>query len=176
MGLRPEDIVSETYEGKYVFIHNKKEILDLRYIQEEFKRTHRGEHGNELDRPVIMTGADGVTPTLMVADNETDPQEVQDILGETLEKQEKQVQESSETSKAPAMDTDWIRYVNHLPIDIKQRRTMISEAIHERMRHHKENPVSDPARDPWSYAREQGMLPPQIQVPENYSVTTDETE
>ena len=155
MGLQPEDIVTSAYQGKYAFLHNKQEVSDLRLIQEEFKRIKRGKSGNEVNRPIVMVGADGVTPTLMVADNDTDAHEVQDILGQQFEKQEDTIKkyQSSEKTDNRAINTDWVRVVNGLPIGNK-RVEMVHDAFVERMEKHKKNPVSDPPRDPWA-----GQLP-----------------
>src|SRR5690242_13264001 len=83
MGLRPEDMVSPIYHHNYVFIHGKREVADRRAIEEAM---HGKRH--DINTPIVAVGADNITPTLMVADNETDSYEIQDILGEQLEKQE----------------------------------------------------------------------------------------
>lgn len=167
MGLSPEDIVHPDYHTGYVFLHNKEEVSDLRAIQAAMEGKH-----HDIDRPIVAMGADGATPTLMVADTETDAYEIQDILGEQLEKQEKELRRAhSDSNRAPVMDTDWVRYVNGAPVGEK-RVEMVHDAFVRKIDEHKHNPVTNPGRDPWKEAREKGLLvdPIVTAVPENYKV------
>lgn len=158
-GLGPRDIVQPEYQGKYIMLESKEKILDLRAIQDEMKqKKQRGLN------PVLSAAPASKLPTVILADDEMSAEELQDVAGMAYEKNEAAARKYGES-----VNTDWVRMLNGLPVG-QRRADMISQAYADRIKKHKENPITDPFRDPWQTSRDQGLIPMQVSVPDTYDI------
>jgi hypothetical protein len=139
MGLSARDIVHPYDQHKYVMLDTKKDLLDLRAVQEAM----RGKQGL---RPVISIGPDQQTPTILIVDDKVDAHEVQDTLGQKFEQNEDRLKKDGQE-----IDYGWVRRLNGMP-QADQFDGLFRQAIHDRIKKHKANPISDPGRDPFKEA------------------------
>lgn len=94
--------------------------------------------------PILLVGPDGRQPILLIGDGVTEVAELQDMAQAAIADQEEAM---SSNSSGRGMDYDSLRE-KHGKVRREDVDTQIRYAISERIRHHKENPVSDPFRQP----------------------------
>ena len=92
--------------------------------------------------PVLVWGPDNRTVIMLVGDGVTEAAELQDMALEAIERQEEQIARNGR-----GMDYDAMRE-KHGYVSRENAGNAISDAIAERIAHHKANPVTDPFRQP----------------------------
>lgn len=92
--------------------------------------------------PILLVGPDGRTPILLIGDGVTEAAELQDMAQEAIGAQEDAI-----ASHGRGMDYDKLRE-KHGAVRRDEAGRAISDAIQARIDHHKQNPVSDPFRQP----------------------------
>lgn len=92
--------------------------------------------------PILLIGPDGRTPILIIGDGMTEAAELQDMAMAAIGKQEDEI-----AAHGRGMDYDKLRE-KHGAIRRDKVGMAISDAIAARIAHHKQNPVTDPFRQP----------------------------
>lgn len=111
---------------------------------------HRmGGRGAKPTKPILVYGADEQVLTVIMTDGETEAAELEDLAHATLERQDERIKK---VGRAFNFDearekAGWIRRENW--------GAAAAEAIRERARRHQANPVTDPARQPQYYTKEE---------------------
>lgn len=156
-------VVPVRARSKYSFFDGKRMVLDLRAVQEEL-------HGKPGDRPVLAKNLDG-TVTAVLRDEAMEAEELQDVLGMQLEKNEARNLRGQSTIDFEDMRA---RAGHNSAADFNDT---FRESLQERIKRHRQNPITDPPRDPWATARQQladglldpkdwAFLAPKVAVPE----------
>jgi hypothetical protein len=90
----------------------------------------------------MLIGPDGSTPILLIGDGVTEVAELQDMAMEAIGNQEERVQEYGR-----GLDFEALRE-KHGYVKRENAGMAIKDAIAARIAHHKQNPVTDPFRQP----------------------------
>lgn len=92
--------------------------------------------------PLMLIGPDGSTPILLIGDGVTEAAELQDMAMEAIGNQQERVAEYGR-----GLDFEKLRE-KHGYVKREQAGMAIKDAIAARIAHHKQNPVTDPFRQP----------------------------
>ena len=106
--------------------------------------------------PVLLWGADNRTPILIMTEGDVEVSELQDLAEEAIGMQAERV-----AATGRGLDYDALRE-KHGNVRRDKVPQAISDAIQERIAHHKQNPVTDPFRQP---ARPLGNVFAGVDVP-----------
>lgn len=92
--------------------------------------------------PMLLIGPDGRTPIVVIGDGMTEAAELEDLAMEAIGHQQEQMD-----ALGRGLDYDDMRE-RHGKVMREQVDTQIREAIRARIKHHQQNPVTDPFRQP----------------------------
>jgi hypothetical protein len=119
-------------------------------LREEGKRTLTEMFGGQRDyrpeKPIFLFNAQGMVQTILMPMGQTEVSELDDLIAEHRE--------------AKPYDYDQWRADNGLPPREKAG-ALMAEAVMERVKHHKANPVTDPFRQPNHIDRKPNTLLPE---------------
>ena len=106
-------------------------------------------------QPIVLVGADGRTPICIVTDGLVEAAEMEDIALEAQERAKARVKEHG--TQIPFAE---YRERHGLPAAEKMPE-LFAQALEDRIARHKQNPVSDPARQPLRPSRSMTMTVPE---------------
>lgn len=92
--------------------------------------------------PILLIGPDGSTPILLITEGDVEAAELQDMAMEAIGNQEERVKEHGR-----GLDFDKLRE-KHGFVRREDAPMAIKDALAARIAHHKQNPVTDPFRQP----------------------------
>lgn len=125
-----EDLLPVEAQGHAHLIDHRGQVLNLAQM--------RGRAGRP-QKPVVLRGADGVTPILIATGGALEAAEVEELALGLLEKQEAKLRRGE-----PIIDFDRFR-AEHGYVPRERFSDAFKQALQDRMEQHRRNPVTDPA-------------------------------
>lgn len=128
------EFLPHQYASRVLSINEARDADDLAY--------RVGGRAVKPNREVLLVGADGATPVLLMADPEMEAAEIADIAAESYERQSKRIAEGR-----GVIDFAAARQRRGMP-SREDAGAHIAQAIADRMEEHRRNPITDPPRQP----------------------------
>lgn len=125
-----DDLLPVEVQRRAHILDHRGQVLDLAQV--------RGRAGRP-EKPVLLRGADTVTPVLIATGGTMETAEIEDLALGILEKQEAKIGRGE-----PLIDFDRFR-AEHGYVPRDQFSDAFKQALRDRMEQHRRNPVTDPA-------------------------------